>query len=418
MPIIEEAETTATKAVRVNRPRTVQLIGQLDDNQGSLTYTGRLTLDQFCDLTIVHNRKWAEEAGEKFDQVTQREIMDSHVNGIALFLLQGLVHATIKRSDVEEIPASVVKALEGIQDTIGTTAHYGIPQVTLVLEGEPTIRVIKDDDGQAIAARLSLPAGKLFVVADGQHRREAAKRVRDFLQNVVGDRRIPKNSKLVPERETSMSVDELEAWIAVQSTFKSITVVAYEAHMGITVNEARQLFTNFNCHVKPVSAQLNYQFDQSNPINQFAKGWLKKFLAKNDSREYDLKELAAINGFLFLGKPSIRSAPFNITDDAAKEFWEAVVNSKEWKRKGSAIHEPPVLKGLAKAWFMVYTARRNSAAGKEDAVNAYIKTTRFDDAWVGSMHGMRQQVIESEDGWRFAPTHNEIVRLLVRKILR
>lgn len=420
--VIEGEETSLMSAARHTRPRTIALMGQLDENQGRLTYSGRLTLDQFCDLTIVHNRKWADDAGEGFEQVTQREIIEKHVNGLATFFLQGLVSTTLGKAEEEKLAAGVVDALKRIQSRVGETAHYGIPQVTLVLEGEPTVRMIKDDDGAPVAAKLLLPAGKLFVVADGQHRREAAKRVRDFLYYVVGNRSTPKNTKLYGQ-DAPLTADEVEAWIAVQGTFQSSSVIAYEAHLGITVPEARQLFTNINSHVKPVDATLSYQFDQSNPINQFAKGWLAKLLKRNGAADYDLRELATINGFLFLGKPSIRFVPFDVgnTMRSAKEFWDTIVNTKEWKRKGSAIHEVAVLKGLAKAWFMVYTARRNSQAGKEEQLNEYLKTTRFDDAWVGTMHGMRQMVIASADtdgAWRFVPTHNHIVALIVKKALR
>src|SRR6266404_9677718 len=273
-------QTTETKApsvadaLRTGRQRSIKLLGQLERNQGKPTFTGRLTLEQFSDLTVVHNRRWAEDAGgDSMDLVTQREIIDAHANGLAAFMLQGLVAATIERAAEESYPPRLLEDLTKLQDRVGRSQHYGLPQVTLVLQDEPELLLIKDQGDEPVAARLSMPAGRLFIVADGQHRREAARRVREFLTQIILDRRIPKSGKFYPAQTDPVSVTELEAWIAIQDTFRSWTLISYEAHIGLNVQQARQMFTNYNCNVKPVKADLNLEFDQSNPINQFAKSW-------------------------------------------------------------------------------------------------------------------------------------------------
>ena len=73
-----EAQVTETRAasisdaLRSSRQRAIVLTGQLERNQGQATFTGRLTLEQFADLTVVHNRKWAEDAGEISDEGADR----------------------------------------------------------------------------------------------------------------------------------------------------------------------------------------------------------------------------------------------------------------------------------------------------------------------------------------------------------
>jgi hypothetical protein len=420
--LTETRASSINEALKAGRQRAITLLGQLERNQGQPTFTGRMTLEQFADLTVVHNRRWAEDAGETMDIVTQREIIDAHANGLAVFMLQGLIAATSARGADDGFTPKTLAELEKLQDTIGKSAHYGLPPVTLVLQGDPEIHTIKDAGGEPIAARLFIPAGRLFIVADGQHRREAARRVREFLTELIANRRPPKSAKFYPATEEPLTGDEMEAWVAVQDTFRSWTVVAYEAHIGLTVDQARQMFTNYNCYVKSVKADLNLTFDQSNPINTFAKVWLKPRLEQSGGPVFDLRQMASINGLLFLGKSTIKSAPYNTTslEASAREFWDLVTSRSDWKNSDTLVREVPVLKGLAKAWFMVFLARRNNQLAKAERLRSYIRRTKFDTAWIDSVDGLRDLTIPSDDrelGLRFSPSHNEIVSRMVDSIL-
>jgi hypothetical protein len=423
MALQETSTESIQEALRTTRQRAIMLVGQLDRNQGRPTFTGRLTLEQFAELTVVHNRRWAEDAGESLDVVTQREIIDAHANGLAIFMLQGLIDATIRRLQNDgATDAALIDSLEKIQDRVGRSAHYGLPQVTLILAGDPEVRLIKDSD-EVVAAKLSLPSGRLFVVADGQHRREAARRVREFLNEVIANRRIPQRTKLYAQADSPLTADEMEAWVAVHETFRIWTMVSFEAHIGLSVEEARQMFTNYNCHVKPVKMEMNLEFDQSNPVNRFAKSWLQEQIdaTANGPKDLHLRELAAINGFLFLGKTSIKSAPYDIDNllPIAKEFWTTVLQSKEWRRAGSLLRDVPVLKGLAKAWFYVFVARRNRREDKAVQLRAYIRKTVFDRAWMESVPGLDNHTVptDTEPGFRFSPAHNDIVARIVEHAL-
>src|SRR5262249_52396796 len=159
----------------------------------------------------------------------------------------------------------------------------------------------------------------------------------------IANRRIPRSVKFYPFQDAPLGSDEVEAWVAIQDTFRSWTLVSYEAHIGLSIGEARQMFTNYNCHVKPVKGDLNLEFDQSNPLNQFGKSWVQPLLEAVADGEtvLDLRQLATINGFLFLGKTAINNAPYNVDTmmPAAKEFWTSVSQSTDWSRPGTLLRE-------------------------------------------------------------------------------
>ena len=127
----------------------------------------------------------------------------------------------------------------------------------------------------------------------------------------------------------------------------------------------------------------------------------------------DLSQIAVINGFLFLGKTSIKSAPYNVDEmvPVAKEFWTHVLQSSEWNREGTLLRDVPVLKGLAKSWFYVFLAKRNSQLAKAEKLRAYIRRTQFDKAWMETVPGLAAHTVPAENavGFRFSPAHNDIV---------
>ncbi len=421
--LTEGSVTTVLDALKETRQRQKTLTGQLNLNQGLPTFTGRMTLEEFIELTVVHNRRWADDAGASVDDVTQRDIIDTHANGLATFILQGLVQATHDRLS-KDGDVGIRQRLTTIQNRVGLGAHYGLPPVTLVLKEQAQVRNITKD-GEPIVTQLTLPTGMLFAVADGQHRREAARRVRDMLIEVISNRRIPKSAKFYPQNDNPVTAEEIEAWVAIQDTFRSWTSISYEAHIGLSVPQARQMFTNYNCHVKPVKAEFNLSFDQSNPINTFAKEWLAEHLKAADNGgeplEFDLRQLASINGFLFLGKTTIRSAPYNVEAmmPSAREFWTTLLGTPEWRRKNALLHEVPVIKGLAKAWFYVFLARRHQKRNHAEKLRAYIRQTRFDREWVDRVEGLSAHIVPADNnlGFRFSPAHNDIVAKIVANAL-
>lgn len=90
----------------------------------------------------------------------------------------------------------------------------------------------------------------------------------------------------------------------------------------------------------------------------------------------------------------------------------------EWKRAESYLRDVPVLKGLAKAWFMVYLARRNNKQSRAAALHDYIRVTRFDGDWIQRVPGLSTHTVPDQTGGlRFSPAHNEILALVARHAL-
>ncbi|HVN27213.1 MAG TPA: hypothetical protein VMT64_01935, partial [Candidatus Binataceae bacterium] len=135
----------------------------------------------------------------------------------------------------------------------------------------------------------------------------------------------------------------------------------------------------------------------------------------------DLRELASIHGFLFLGKTTIKSAPYDVEAilPIAREFWTTVLKTREWREEYSLIHEVPVLKALAKAWFYVFIARRNQQRDKAEQLRSYIRRTEFNGQWMESVPGLKAHTVPAEGqfGFRFSPAHNDIVARIVEHIL-
>jgi hypothetical protein len=84
------------------------------------------------------------------------------------------------------------------------------------------------------------------------------------------------------------------------------------------------------------------------------------------------------------------------------------------------LREIAVLKGLAKAWFYVFIAKRNNRFAKASQLREYIRTTKFDAEWVKAVPGLETHTVPTEDGAhiRFSPAHNDIVARIVADALK
>lgn len=405
--------TSPTEALRQVRARHLLLKGTLERNQGRLTFTGRLSLDQLVETTTVHNRAWSEatdiEGAEEL--VMQREIQSSHAVSLTYFLLQGLADATMRR--MQEDGMEIPPALRTIWERLSPPSSAAIPPVTLVLAETPDVTT--DRVGNT---SLALSAGTLFLVADGQHRRDGARRLRDLFMEVIGTGTIPRSAAVLGLEPGPITDAQIEAFVALQDTFRSWSFIAYEAHLGLTVKEMRQLFINYNYHAQPVSADLSLSFDESHPLNVFNKVLQHKLLAARPPLEISLRQLATITGLAVMGRPNMRRTPRDVEEAiaAADMFWSLVRNAKDFRREQSLLRAIPILKGLAKAFWVTHRApeRYRAEPSSKRTLRMLVKTTTFDKTWLAAVPGMKDLVRSQSDGsFKFAPTHNEIVAKLV-----
>lgn len=411
--------TTPIEALRHARARQVLLRGTLERNQGRLTFTGRMTLEQFVETTTVHNRAWAKgtESEEAEELIAQREIHSSHAVGLTYFMLQGLAAATVQRLTDNEEP--VPPGLREWVTRLAPPLSVAIPPVTLVLSEMP--EVTTDRMGTALA----LSAGTLFLVADGQHRREAARRLRDMFLDIIGSGTVPRSALALgagleagPLRE-----DLLDAVVAIQETFRAWSFIAYEAHLGLSVKEMRQLFINYNYHAQPVSADLSLSFDESHPLNVFNKVLQHQLADTRHPMDISLRQLASITGLAVMGRPNMRRTPRDVEAalESAEQFWRLIRHAKDFSREDSLLRSMPILKGLAKTYWVGWRApgryRAPAAARKE--FRHLLKTNTFDKAWLLKIPGMRELSRVQPDGSiKFSPGHNEIVAKIVASVIQ
>lgn len=415
-PVIQT--TSALDALRQTRARQLLLTGTLERNQGRPTFTGRMTLEQLVETTTVHNQAWADTASlvDAETRIMQRDIQSSHAVGLTYFLLQGVTAATLQR--MEEAQQPISQSLRDLYTRLSPPSSVAIPPVTLVLQEMPEVVTT------GTSTSLALSAGTLFLVADGQHRREAARRLRDIFQTVISTGVLPRQAAVLGGglEIGPVEPERLDAFIALQETFRSWTYIAYEAHLGLSVAETRQLFINYNYHAQPVSADLSLSFDESHPLNVFNKVLQRTLAETRVPMEVTLRQLATITGLAVMGRPNMRRTPRDVEAalDAADRFWSMVRTSKDFRRDGTLLRALPVLKGLAKAFWVVHRAPTRFRAPQSAArvLRTTIKTTVFDDAWLFAIPGMRDLARVTDDKRiAFSPAHNEIIGKIVGAIL-
>ena len=152
--------------------------------------------------------------------------------------------------------------------------------------------------------------------------------------------------------------------------------------MDLTVEEQRQLFHDLNNLGKKVPSGISFDFDSSNPINNFIKEVLieERVLGApvsekdvTDWAKHDgamaRKDIVAVCAILFLNKTNAKTAtPLHVThmEEVARRFWErisAIPNFGEPQAKLRTVAAQPVmLKALAK---LAYDFARGRKANQD-----------------------------------------------------
>lgn len=144
-------------------------------------------------------------------------------------------------------------------------------------------------------------------------------------------------------------------------------------HLGLNIDEERQLFHDLNNLGKKVDRNLALKFDSSNPINSFIKEHLIEELGikvseveqkdwSKDDGTLLLKDMSAINAILLLNKTNISTATPDVKEKfpIAKQFWESVKSidgfGEEQGKEKTVAMQPVVLKALSK---LVYDFKFN-----------------------------------------------------------
>jgi len=350
-------------------------------NLGSRTFLISVPMHEFFGLSEVAN-----DAARDGASLAQRKLDPAHAQKLAVYLLKGLVSAAKQYRALRKLEA--LPALDDVLNALGRQPYLSLqPLVVNIRNCNPGGSDIRGErmvveGGETACFKLYLSQRHILWVIDGQHRRKAMELVFEFLDFVRSNSAYPKKSSLYPSTSGIPSKEELQVWEECFAVARSYASVAAEVHLGLTIDEERQLFHDLNNLGKKVETSLALQFDNSNPINLFIKdtliGELGMDVVERDTTDWhsdtgaiSRKDFVAVNAILFLNKTNIGGAtPPAVTPKVplAKRFWEsinAIPGFGEDKAKEITVAaQPVVLKALAKLVFdFAFSNRRDEATG-------------------------------------------------------
>lgn len=334
-------------------------------NLGHRCFTMYVPMHEFFEMSEVAN-----DPARDGDAISQRRLDPTHAQKLATYVLKGLISAAITRRavDKKEIPEAFYKA----QERLGKQPYLSIPPIVVNIRecqpGGQNLRGIRlvTDGNETASFKIFLSQKHVLWVVDGQHRRRGMALAFEFLDYVRTKQSYPKKGGLYPAESAEVLPQELMLWEECFHVARSFCTVAVEVHLGLDVDQERQLFHDLNRLGKKVDTSLALHFDNSNPVNLFIKEQLIGTLGMkvqekdqadwhNDDGSISRKDLVAVNALLFLNKTNIASAtPIDVMPkvETAARFWQAVTAipgfGEEQARMKTVAAQPVVLKALAK----------------------------------------------------------------------
>jgi DNA-sulfur modification-associated len=353
-------------------------------NLGHRVFTMSVPFRKFFEISAVANDR---EAGP----VAQRPLDPNHAKKLAVYMLKGLVSAAKLRRAVqgkEEMPA-----FDNILRTLGEQPYFSIQPLVCNIRNIPLggtgaggIRGIRLETltGETAAFRVFLAERHTLWVVDGQHRRRAADMTMSFLDSVRQTGRYPaKTPLLFPDKGREVTEEEMIVWNEAYDAARSYATLSIEVHLGLEVNQERQLFHDLNRLGKKVDASLAIQFDSSNPITAFIKNRLAGDLAiqiterepkdwAEDQGAMVLKDTVAINAIAFLNKGNVSGATPAVVEPREAivlKLWEKIIDVPHFgssrSKEETVAAQPVVLKALAKITYDLNFSNRRPENGPE-----------------------------------------------------
>jgi len=334
-------------------------------NLGFRTFVMYVPMHEFFEMSEVAN-----DPVRDGEAISQRKLDPAHAQKLALYILKGLVTAVITRRTIEKkvVPAAFLE----MQANLGKQPYLSIqPLVVNIRECNPSgenlrgIRLITAEHETA-SFKVFLSQKHVFWVVDGQHRRKGMEMVFQFLDELRTKGNYPKKGSLYQSLSQEINAEEMSLWEECFIVARTFCTVAVEVHLGLDIDQERQLFHDLNRLSKKVETSIALSFDNSNPVNLFIKERIINNLGVKvqerdqadwhaDDGSVSRKDLVAINAILFLNKTNIASAtPPEVTPkvDVAYRFWEAVTAipgfGEPQAREKTVAAQPVVLKALAK----------------------------------------------------------------------
>lgn len=336
-------------------------------NLGHRVFTMSVPFRQFFDISDVANNR---EVGP----VAQRMLDENHAKKLAIYMTKGLVSAAKMRRLAAEKP--VPPAFDSILRQLGEQPYFSLQPLVCNIRNVPPggngaggIRGfrLETNMGETAGFKVFLSERHILWVVDGQHRRHAADMAMTFLGQVRQTGKYPgKGAVLFAEKGRIVTEDEMLVWNEAYEAARAYATLTVEVHLGLDIEQERQLFHDLNRLGKKVDASLAFQFDGSNPITHFIKRNLAADLGiavtESEAKDWSedtgamvLKDLVGINAIAFLNKGNIAGATPAVIEpreSAVMELWSRIVEipnfaSNRAKEKTVAA-QPVVLKAMAK----------------------------------------------------------------------
>jgi hypothetical protein len=339
-------------------------------NLGHRVFTMSVPFRKFKDLSAVANDR---DAGP----VAQRALDESHAKKLAVYMAKGLVSAAKMRRFA--MGKDLAPTFDDVLRKLGEQPYYSLQPIVCNIRNVPPggngvggIRGfrLETPNRETAAFRVFLSERHVLWVVDGQHRRHAADLVMQFLEEVRQKGRYPgKGAVLFADKGKAISEAEMLVWNEAYDAARAFATITVEVHLGLDIDQERQLFHDLNRLAKKVDSSLAFQFDGSNPITSFIKGKLSGELGiritdreAKDWAEDDgalvLKDLVAINAIAFLNKGNVVGATPSVIgprEDAILNLWARVSEidgfGEERAKEKTVSAQPVVLKALAKIAF-------------------------------------------------------------------
>lgn len=336
-------------------------------NLGHRVFTMSVPFRKFYDISDVANDR---ESGP----VAQRPLDEGHARKLAVYMVKGLVSAAKMRRIAlgKEVP----DAFDGVLRALGEQPYFSLQPLVCNIRNVPPggtgaggirgVRLATKQDETA-GFKVFLSERHILWVIDGQHRRHAAELAMSFLDAVRQTGRYPgKGAVLFAEKGKPVADTDMLVWNEAYEAARAYATLTVEVHLGLDIDQERQLFHDLNRLGKKVDASLAFQFDGSNPITHFIKRRLSEDLGlriidsevkdwSQDTGALVLKDVVAINATAFLNKGNIAGAtPATVEprENAILELWGQIAQipgfGDDRAKEKTVAAQPVVLKALAK----------------------------------------------------------------------
>ena len=354
----------------------------LGNNLGfdNLNLTIRLT--DLHSQTFVYNPSTADAD----EEVAQRNLDPGHARGLGLYALAAAIKKVLETYAEEGRVLSedmkAVRAMIGPQTARGTYSLVANVRSGVTLNGLEFTPL--DLQGAAVAGSpytITVP-DEIWALLEGQHRREGWHLADRWLTHVDQYGRYPTAKDGIPTffgMKGGIPTAMIEFWRDVRRAYSQFTVTV-QLYLGLTIEQERQLFSDFNSKGRLVKSDITYQYDRGNPIVNYMHDQLVAMdLVRGDDDEptggrLTLTEAAGICSIAFINRTNPKGALPNLVEERASvvsDMFRAIEGVSGFGSPDeSVINQVVVQKAVAKLVYDLSWARSKSDEEREANQNA------------------------------------------------